>query len=58
MMETAWGQLIRVRLNHKYGMIHPHFWGIGAAIASIAGMTVSYYAIFFPWSLSYLFDSF
>mmetsp|Transcript_6476 Transcript_6476/g.10423 ORF Transcript_6476/g.10423 Transcript_6476/m.10423 type:complete len:138 (+) Transcript_6476:432-845(+) len=39
-------------------MVHPRLWGIGLAMTTVVGMTLMYYVILFPWSLSFFFDSF
>mmetsp|Transcript_6477 Transcript_6477/g.10426 ORF Transcript_6477/g.10426 Transcript_6477/m.10426 type:complete len:91 (+) Transcript_6477:361-633(+) len=57
-LETAWGQLIRSKLDNKFAMANSKLWGIGLAMTAINWLTLSYYAMLFPWTLSFFFDSF
>jgi len=57
-LETAWGQMIRCRMHHKFGIIHPKLQGLIAGMVSLATLTVAYYQVFFPWFFHYLFASF
>lgn len=58
MMETAFGQLISMRLHARWGSIHPRFWGISIVQLIMSFFYCTYYITLIVWSFSYFFDSF
>jgi len=57
-IETAWGQLVRCRLDHKFSAIHPGLWGFSAAVILLLSTTIPFYSTLFPWIMSFLVASF
>jgi SNF family Na+-dependent transporter len=57
MIETLFGQLIRTKLNERYGSISKQFWGIAITQAFVGFFTVIYYVTLMAWSFSLFFDS-
>jgi len=58
MVETLFGQLIRMKLPNRYGSIAPLFWGVAMTQAFVTFLMNIYYILLMAWSFSYFFDSF
>lgn len=57
-IETAYGQLFRFKINSFFTEISPRFWGLSYA-QFIVNVTMNiYYMILMAWSMAYLFYSF
>ncbi len=56
-LETAWGQLIRCKFDHKFSMVHPRWWGIGVAHFLMNMLILSFYIMMFAWTLRFFVDS-
>lgn len=57
MIETLFGQLIRTRLNERYGVIHKAWWGIAVTQMFVGFFTVIYYVTLMAWSFALFFDA-
>lgn len=57
MIETLFGQLIRTKLNERYGTIHMAFWGVAITQLCVGFFTVIYYVTLMAWSFALFFDS-
>jgi len=57
MVETLFGQLIRTKLNERYGTINKMFWGIAITQFFVGFFTVIYYVTLMAWSFSLFFDA-
>jgi len=58
MVETAYGQLIKCKLHHRFSIIHPGLWGLSLAQAIMMFFTCAYYNLLLPWTLYFLYASF
>merc|ERR1719181_2670202 len=57
MIETLFGQLIRTKLQERYGSVSRVFWGIAITQMFVGFFTVIYYVTLMAWSFSLFFDS-
>jgi len=58
LVETAYGQLIECKLQERYSIIKPSWWGISLAQICVCFFTCIYYITLMAWSFSFFFDSF
>lgn len=57
-IETAYGQLFRYKINEFFSNIRPRFWGMSYAQFFVNITMNIYYMILMAWSMAYLFYSF
>ena len=57
-VETAFGQIIRVKLHTKFAVLNKKFWGIGLSQLMVDALTTVYYITLVPWVVSYWLYSF
>lgn len=58
LIETSYGQLIDMKLYHRWGAIVPRMWGLKIVQLSICFFTTIYYITLMAWSWAYFFESF
>lgn len=58
MVETLYGQLIRTKLQERYGVISKAFWAVAITQVVCCFLTTIYYVTLMAWSFSYFFDAF
>lgn len=58
LIETSYGQLLDMKLPHRWGAIHPRMWGVKIVQLSICYFTTIYYITLMTWSFQFFFDSF
>ena len=58
LVETAYGQLLDMKLHHRYGAIHPGWWTVIPLQVSVNFFTSTYYITLMAWSISFFFESF
>jgi len=57
-IETAYGQLIDMKLHYRWGAIVPRLWGLKLVQVFICFFLTTYYVTLMAWSFSLFFDSF
>jgi len=57
-VETAYGQLLDMKLNQRYGNIKHGFWSVIALQVWVNFFTSTYYITLMAWSFSFLFECF
>ena len=58
LVETGYGQLIEMKLYHRWGAISPRLWGLKLIQVFICFFLTTYYIMLMAWSFSLFFDSF
>ena len=58
LVETAYGQLLDMKLNVRYGAISPGWWTVIPLQVSVNFFTSTYYITLMAWSISFFFESF
>jgi len=58
MIETAYGQLIKCKLQQRFSIISPGLWATSLCQILVAWLTTIYYITLMAWSFSFFFDSF
>jgi len=58
LIETAYGQLIDMKLHHRWGAIAPKMWGLKLVQVFICFFLTTYYVTLMAWSFSLFFASF
>jgi SNF family Na+-dependent transporter len=58
LVETAYGQLIECKLQLRYSIIKPSWWGISLCQICVCIFTCVYYITLMAWSFSFFFSSF
>ena len=58
MVETAYGQLLDLKLHHRYGAISAGWWTLIPLQVSVNFFTSTYYITLMAWSISFFFESF
>merc|ERR1719163_1662743 len=58
LVETAYGQLIEMPLQCRFGAIKQSWWAIILTQTCVGFFTVIYYITLMAWSFSYFFDAF
>jgi len=56
--ETAYGQLVEMKLQCRFGAINGSWWGIILCQTCVCFFTCIYYITLMAWSFSYFFDAF
>lgn len=57
-IETAYGQLIDMKLHVRWGVIVPRLWGVSICQLFVCFFTCIYYITLMAWSFSFFFASF
>ena len=50
--------MIKSKLDRKFSILHPGFWGIGMAMVLINVLTTPVYTTLITWSIAFMFQSF
>lgn len=58
MLETAYGQLIKCKLQQRFSIISPALWATSFCQIAVSWLTTIYYITLMAWSFSFFFDSF
>ena len=58
LVETAYGQLIVCKLQHRYAIISKRWWGLSIAQILVCFFTLLYYITLMAWSVAYFFGAF
>jgi len=57
LVETAYGQLVEMRLHARWGAIVPRLWGMKIVQVCICFATCIYYITLMAWSLTFFWES-
>ena len=58
LVETAYGQLLDMKMHQRYGTISPGWWTVIPLQAIVNIFTSTYYITLMAWSISFFFESF
>lgn len=58
LVETAYGQLIVCKLQHRYAIISKRWWGLSIAQILVCFFTLLYYITLMAWSVAFFFGAF